>query len=473
MIIYDNFKKITILSKLSPFFFNILLIFLLSSAVVRSNYFLPKMVAWISFGMLLGVLLTGGNFLKWILSLSLIVFIGFLFRIPLIVILSGLFSLMIMRLIINITNRRDLLNYFCLIFIVGSFLVISIYESKNVINSLKIEPVAGQYTRDPNVFLKTFFLMSGGVSYYDAFGEAYRGDFRNHGFPYDLWAYRLPTTFILWKLLAFNNPLNLYILFLFFSSCVLTLTFYIGKKILSRELSLIIPFLFVPYFVFGGTSLEFLQMEWWGLLPFFLFIFGVFFERLYIAAFGASLALISRELFLIPILSAGLISVVFKQYKLIKVFLTSIIVFSLVFVIHAFFVFERLPFSIDKMLTGRYHTLTLEFIRQVLANGSWRYLFSEYRLFSLYTFCQFLIGISIFIFQPKYRFIIGYLLSLFITTLIIFLKIGLCCWTDNWGVMVDPFIILGTGLIMGLFFQSLIKNRQIKLKSFHQESKVS
>jgi len=432
----------------------LLILILLLSAVIKSDIAFAPLLSWGLLGIITGYLAIKQNRLFYIFDIVIILFVGLAQNIYISYLILAI-GFYILFIFLTKLMKKELKAYYLLGLFILVFWLINIANATPVIKLLESEPIFNQYTRDTNVYLKTYYLMNRGVNYYDAFAIGFDGDFRTKGLPYDVWAYRLPPVFVLWQLFTFHHATLLFPLFLVYASLCLFLIYLIGSKLSNQKLALIPVFIILPYFLFASltSNLEFLQMDWWGIAPMLLCILGIIDKSNRQIVLGATLAIFCRELYLIPLFSLGLLSLIYRKWHLSKNLLIAVFLFILLFVFHSINVFDNLPFSWSAFLGGRSHQFGLEFVHQVLANGSTFYLFSKYRIFSLYLLLNIILAIFIYYWRKKQRFIIAVLMVFFIPTLLSFAKIGLCCWTDNWGTIVDPFIILTTGLMVSIFHQ--------------------
>ncbi len=104
----------------------------------------------------------------------------------------------------------------------------------------------------------------------------------------------------------------------------------------------------------------------------------------------------------------------------------------------------------QQIFTGRQHVLTFEFIRQVLAYATQRYLGAPYKLFSIYIFMSCIMaGKALFRHHGQIP-LYSTLLFPIGLSLIAFIRIGLCCWSDYWGVMIGPLLCLITAISVGV-----------------------
>src|SRR3989344_6314925 len=96
------------------------------------------------------------------------------------------------------------------------FVLIFLYLISSWINSENLRIVLTQdlskfaYNNDPGVFLKTYYLLGQNVNYYDALNSAQLGRFGQHILNGDVWGWRLPTIFYIWKYLPSSSGLSIY-----------------------------------------------------------------------------------------------------------------------------------------------------------------------------------------------------------------------------------------------------------------------
>lgn len=117
-------------------------------------------------------------------------------------------------------------------------------------NTQLTEPVNEQYAMDDKDFLKTFYLMEDGESYYSAFASAIISDARFTSAPKDLTTWRFPTVFYFWKLVA-DNGNQIRIIFLTLSILSLFCSYLVVKKFVPPPNSSTLA-LFSNALFFGG-----------------------------------------------------------------------------------------------------------------------------------------------------------------------------------------------------------------------------
>ncbi|MHB8842536.1 MAG: hypothetical protein ACYC56_12260, partial [Candidatus Aquicultor sp.] len=117
---------------------------------------------------------------------------------------------------------------------------------------------------DGALYLKVFFLMKQGLSYYDALPVACEQDVRMGHAPASVLSWRLPTTFEIWQMLPANG---VYIQFLFVVMSALSLiaAFFFASRYLKPVAALSAPIIIMPYLVKGAATLWFPFLEFWGL----------------------------------------------------------------------------------------------------------------------------------------------------------------------------------------------------------------
>jgi hypothetical protein len=379
----------------------------LISAIVRSNYYLSRVITYLLF------LLTAN-------------------------------SILLRKKI----KKFKKMSWIILFLIIVSFLAISLYESAEWRGDYLKEPKAEKYSSDRGLYLKTFYYQKKGWNYYPAFTKSYFEDARSISLPPDLWGFRLPTTFFIWQLLP--NAYWIYYLFLLNCCVILALSYLVAQKFSSNK-AIIAPFLIMPYLLYGSTTgdMEFLQMGWWGILPMIIFCYAVLNKQTKLRFVSALWAMMTRTLYLIPLAVVGILSILFRRPKMMRPLVAAAFIFLIFFLFHSYFVFQMIPYNLENIFTGRtHHGHGLEMIRQVLVFGTWRYLFAPYRLFTIYLFID-LFGKAFLFFKNKMlRFKLIFLTCLYFPTLIAFLKIGHCCWSDYWGVVVGPLLVFNTAITL-------------------------
>jgi hypothetical protein len=329
-------------------------------------------------------------------------------------------------------------------------LMFVLVEGKPVRTVISQEPKAQTYTTDAMLFLKTYHLMRHGESYYPAFAAAYDGDHRVTGNPPDVWGFRLPTTFYVWQILTLNQPVLVYWLFVGYCLLVLYGAYRVSLALAGPRFALLSPALLLPYLLYGLTTYEFLQAEWWGIGPILVMLYGIITKQSHLIFVGALLAPLMRETYVLPVIGVGIWYFIQKQWSLAKPFFLAALAYIVLYSLHAYQVFQIIPYSPKMITTGRMHVLTLEFIHQVLVYGTWKYWLAPYRLFTLYFFAMVALATYMWFTLKKHRLLIMQLVLLSATSLSAFLKIGLCCWGDYWGVMTAPFIVISLALLINL-----------------------
>lgn len=330
------------------------------------------------------------------------------------------------------------------------FLIHSWIEGGEARQMITNPPQPERYQHDTKVYLRAYYLMNQDISYHQAIATSYDQDTRTKGNPPDLWGFRFPTVFYFWHIATFGQAIGIYYLFLLNGLLILGLSYKIARIHISPGVALLAPTLVLPYLVMGSTTPELLQMEWWGIAPLFLCMWGIMTKKTIPIFLGALVAVMCRETYALPIIGLFLAAIVGKDKATLKGILYAGIGAFLLFLLHFQAVTQIMQLTQQQIFTGRQHVLTFEFIRQVLAYATQRYLGAPYKLFSIYIFMSCIMaGKALFRHHGQIP-LYSTLLFPIGLSLIAFIRIGLCCWSDYWGVMIGPLLCLITAISVGV-----------------------
>ena len=329
--------------------------------------------------------------------------------------------------------------------LIGVFLIDASLISKELREFLRRDLPQYTYNNDPSVFLRTYQLMEHDIGYYESFKTAMLGRFDNQIFPQDIWGWRLPTLFLIWKLIPGKYGLSIYILFVTLASLILLTAFNIGKKYLGFPLGLLSSYLIFPYLHYGARDQMFLETEWWSV---FLFIFGLYFlleNKNIWAMLFFTLTVLIRELYVLPL---GLMMVysLFRERKLLPIFVIPLFSFSILFIYHAYRVNYYIP-SRETIIALRTVSDGLLFVQQTLSFASWEYLLFDVRPFSVLLLTA-TIG-CLFLIKTKYKLDGKILLIAYLPFPIAFLRFGTLPYNDYWGILYVPLTIISAPMILG------------------------
>lgn len=324
------------------------------------------------------------------------------------------------------------------------FLISSLHNSSELRKYLEREPIPETYRTDMDDFLKTYYLMEKGQDYYTSFKEAVEQNAFKGAVSTNLWSWRLPTIFYLWKLLPGTSGIGIYYLFLLL--CLTT--FYISYKtalpVVGDRWAVLSPYLLYPYLHFASRDATILQTEWWGM---FLVVLGIYFisQKKYLqAVFFASLAMIIRELYILPFIFLSILTIV-KKNKTWIWFVIPIVVFGLVLWRHAQVVSQHVDVS------NRFYELRLsggkDIILATLAFGSWEYFFYRLRIFLL-LYVIGLVGVLKRIKLNGHQSVLMIAFLSFYMFPLAFLFIGTSIYNDYWGILYIPVLLISTPLIL-------------------------
>jgi hypothetical protein len=145
----------------------------------------------------------------------------------------------------------------------------SIYSLNLPINNPKSnvfleESAKETYAFDGAIYLKTYYHMTRGMTYYEAMSLAFQQDQRFKTNPGEVLGYRLPTLFYLWKLLLPRGALWLNYGLIALTIFVIVSAFFIASRFLKPPLALVSPIFISTYFVNAGTTHWFSFAEFWG-----------------------------------------------------------------------------------------------------------------------------------------------------------------------------------------------------------------
>lgn len=278
---------------------------------------------------------------------------------------------------------------FYLLLLVSYFLLIAFFRGQDVREKIAQEPLAETYFSDEILFLKTYFLMKKGVSYYSAFAQAVIGHGMMNEIPREIWGWRWPTVFYFWKYLT-PNALWLQILFLGVACLVLISAFSIAQNFLDKSFALLSPFLLIPYFLESAANTYFLLTEWWGVM---FFLGGMAFflkQKKTLSIILFSLAILTRELLLIPLLTFLIISLILKKDS--KQLIFPLVIFFFVLTLHYLKILQFLSFFPQLSPGSRLHQPSFLLLQKEFAFNSREYLLVDYRVLIWFFFFS-LIGL--------------------------------------------------------------------------------
>lgn len=233
-------------------------------------------------------------------------------------------------------NKKNWLSFFSRIICFTFVLFYAGYAlnqfTKNSQALISTKPDIYSYRSDEFIFLRTYYLMREGTDYYTAFRDAVHHDARGMQLTSEMFSWRLPTIFFLWQFFASNGYI-IGLFFVLFTSTALLAVERLNAKFLPPPFSLVGPIILVPYFLDSlAYKTSFLFTEWWG---WFFFIFGLTFfiySRKKIAWLCLTLSVLTRELFIIPIVLMFLFALFQKRHR--GFFLSILTVFLAAYFVH-------------------------------------------------------------------------------------------------------------------------------------------
>ncbi len=293
------------------------------------------------------------------------------------------------------------------------------------------------YKFDGFLFLNVANLIRDGQNYKDAYSTAFEEDIRFETAPTDAWGWRLPTIFYFWSFLP--NDFLVWLTFVILALLALFSAFKMNFPG-TGNLAILAPMILAPYFFFGATSEWFLVTEWWGL---FFFIVGLLFwqiKKSKIAWILFLISVITRELFIVPILAYFLITVIFERKK--AVFFGSlIIIFALFLLAHFLNLSDVVNLNLASVTAKRLWGGGWQQIQQTLAFGSANFLFINFRVFALYALLV-LIGFGLIFWRINFKILKDLTFVSFASFFILYLVFGTPRWHEYWGITYIPLMFL-------------------------------
>lgn len=309
--------------------------------------------------------------------------------------------------------------------------------SKNYQSLNLSEPQLATYRSDEMIFLKTYYLVKSGNSYYDSFQKAAANDYANIKLGPDIFTWRLPTIFYFWQLA--QNGFQILTLYWVLAILFLISIYKIIKKLYNSNAGLLAQLLVLPYFagnLFYKTS--FLFVEWWALF-FFTFGLAFFLYKKFVPSWVLFfLAIITRELMIIPIVSFLLLSIFLKKNLLF--FATLILSSLIIFALHSHFVISRFgDVQQTSTIFSRLHAPDKKSFLTMISFSMQNYPLTKYRVNLLLIVLAF-ISLLINIKKKEDREKLYYYLapwSMFLT----FPFITSTFYNDYWGILFMPILI--------------------------------
>ena len=337
------------------------------------------------------------------------------------------------------------------------FVLIFLYLVSFWINSENLRIFLAQdlskfaYNNDPGIFLKTYYLIEQNVNYYDALNSAQLGRFGQHIVNGDVWGWRLPTIFYIWKYLPTSSGLSIYVLFLILASALLLVSYKIGRRYLGARLAILPSYLLFPYLHYAARDQTFLQTEWWSVSTFVIAIYLFITRKHFYSIILLSLTVLIREVYILPI-GLTVIYLFITRKRNFRLFLIPLIAFLILFIFHT----SQVNYYINAygtLFSPRVVSNGLLFVQQTLAFASWEYLLFQFRPFII------LLVASLFGCFYVYKNINkneGILWTLaFLPFPIAFLRFGTLPYNDYWGIIYMPTVITLAPLLLGFFKQRL------------------
>jgi hypothetical protein len=442
---FENFNKILVI-------YPILLILL---GLPNPANFTDGVISLVLFSYVFRSLVADLKLKRWWLSVLVLLLVFGLYvkrsLLPVPYIFAGLLVGIILFYFVNLLANQFKKRYFYVLPIILMFLISSFFNSSKLRNYLAADPAPKTYTHDMGLYLKTYYLMNNNDYY-----KAHLMAFQNHayfGVAGDVWGWRMPTTFYLWRVIPGNNGVNIYYLFIILASLALITTYSMGLKVLSKKgsdgtyLILIPVYLLYSYLHFPAYDWTLLQIEWWAALfaIFALWSFLNKYRSLSISFF--SLAVIMREQLLIPIFLIALLGLVVDRKYWWKYFI-PVGVFIAFLMLHSGQVASVLGSSLNSGSFSLRLNGGLKLLHSTFAFGTWEYYFYQLRPFLV----LFLLNIVSLLYRRKWS---DFVFLAFFSLPLAYLVIGTSWENVVWGVLYVPVVLISTLFSLDVVFKKM------------------
>lgn len=338
-------------------------------------------------------------------------------------------------LTIPFINKLKQQPYLFLVLIICSFLIVSASMSKSVLQTISTIPAPESYSDDKQGFLRIFYFVEQGDNYYESLTRSHIEDIRSHTVPQDLMGWRLPTHVYLWLLFPFSGGLSIYLFFLTICSLMIIVSYLIAAVTLPGKYAILSPYLLFPYLLFASTSIEFLHTDWWAFMPFSIALYLFFINKKRFSSAFFSLALITRELYIIPFLAFCLFVLIRKKLRNILFIVAPVFIFIFAMLVHYFQVIKYT----NLVISTRFHEIDLQPIFAMLSYASNKYLLVDYRVFSL------VLGVSVLFFLLNYKNLNDMVKTIFliiILQIVLYSFFGANKYSDYWGINFIPLLLI-------------------------------
>ena len=319
------------------------------------------------------------------------------------------------------------------------------------------EPELGTYTSDEVSFLKTFYLMEKGNDYYLAYKIARENYASGNLIQSKVSTWRSPVVFYLWSFFA-QKGADILTIFIIFMFTFLIFSYLMLKQFMAHIFAIFGPLVLLPYFYDSFRyKTSFLFTEWWGLFFFLIGLVAISYKRTLFASLGFILAMLTRELFVIPVICFLIFHVITKKQS--KYLLGSLLVFMSFYFFHWFNVTNILA-QTDKvdLTVKRIHLYDLFYLHKLLSLSMREYVFLGIKTH----YMVLLLGFTSILFklildrksQLAYWFIA-------IISLLVFLPSISVKENDSWGITFVPLILLSVPLFLSFSKNDIINIQKL------------
>lgn len=321
-----------------------------------------------------------------------------------------------------------------------------------VIDFLNHIPEDKTYVGDWGLFLRTYYEMAD-HDYYQSWviGFKYHADYGPHP-PRDVWGWRLPLTFYVWRWYSAGEPSAIYYQMLTLVLLALIASYDIARSLLKdhvRGAALLAPFALYPYLRLPTLEPSLLQMEWWSALIGLFGIWALTKRQSYLAMGLFSVSVLMRELMVIPLVLLSVYLILNKR-RLWYVSGIPLLIFTGFLIMHTHWIGQHVTFdSGGKAFSLRFHGQGLKLVKNTLNFGRYYYFLASIQPLLVYIVLAFIGCIASIWLSIQKR--LPYIASIcFMLLMPSYLIIGTGIYSVSWSALYMPIVLSLSPLILNL-----------------------
>lgn len=299
-------------------------------------------------------------------------------------------------------------------------------------------------------FLKTFYLMERGYSFYEANYLSIQGDARQGQLPPFISGWRLPFIFMIWQLF-FTNGIHIWFGFIFLNLIVFWSAFRLVSRYTWNLMAFFLLMCLVPYYFGAAISENFLLVEWWAASFALIGLFLLSANKKKNSILFILFASLIREFYIILIILTFILSLLSKDKKIRNLSVVSLLIFILYYILHylnAESIYTTQTYRSLYIIGQNFGEGGVLFLRKTLAYNThyMPFAYLHIQLPTLMLIIVYILGIPLLL-QNK-TFVLRLLLVFIYSITTIFGFIG-SLDNDYWGVLYLPMLFITFFIILG------------------------